>query len=272
MKKIFTLLCAVAMVLSASAVTQMKVRGEVKQMPDLQVPARTIGQRVDLGHSMFRAPAGTPVTDIVGAECSLYNSIWYFDAFDAANALKAEFIFYNGKEDQIAGQYTADGQYAAVVIIPAAGDTVRATGVFNIAYVSAGTQYPIYHVTATDLTDSLSRAFDFDFQLEVFAYDYAKYYYAMVYPDYCGVYFDCDYEIDLQDAPVVVTGDTIEVAINGLKWNDHVADAGWWQIYGYNADSTYYVTFSNADSIDVAVGTYTYADMDASYTKFYIGG
>ena len=271
MKKFFSLLCAMTIVLGANAVPQMKVRGEVKQMPDVQAPVRTIGQRIDLGHSMFRAPAGTPVSGITAVDCSLYKSIWYMDAFDASDNLKAEFVFYNGKDDQIAGQYTSDGQYAMVFIVPSAGDTVKASGVFNVAYVAEGTQYPIYHITATDLTDSLNRSFDFDFQLEIFAYDYEKYYYATNYPDYCGLYFDCDYEIALQDAPVVVTGDTIEVAINGLKWIDKVADAGWWQIYGYSADSTYYVSFSNGDSVTVAAGTYDFADMDPDYTKFYIG-
>lgn len=271
MKKFFSLLCALTLMVGANAVPQMKVRGEVKQMPDVQAPVRTIGQRIDLGRSMFRAPAGTPVSGITAVDCSLYQNIWYIDAFDASDNLKAEFAFYNGKDDQIAGQYTADGQYALVFIVPAAGDTVKASGVFNVAYVSEGTQYPIYHITATDLTDSLSRTFDFDFQLEIFAYDYEKYFYAMNYPDYCGLYFDCDYEIALQDAPVVVTGDTIEVAINGLKWIDKVADAGWWQIYGYSADSTYYVSFSNGNSVTVAAGTYDFADMDPDYTKFYIG-
>lgn len=271
MKKFSLLFAAAVVVLSANAAPLMKVRGEAKPMPDVQVPARTIGERVNLGHTMFRAPAGTPVSGISSAECSLYRDVWYLDAFDAADNLKAEFIFYNGKADQIAGSYTADGDYALVWIVPAAGDTVDATGSFNIAYVSAGTQNPIYHITATDLLDSLGRTFDFDFELEIFAYDYASYYYAVNYPDYCGLYFDCDYEIELQDAPVVITGDTIEVAVNGLKWIDHIADAGWWQIAGYNADSTYYVTISNANSVTEAAGTYDFDDMDADYTKLYIG-
>lgn len=66
------------------------------------------------------------------------------------------------------------------------------------------------------------------------------------------------------------TGTIIPVSISGLKFSDHVADAGWWQIVGYSADSTYYVSFSNLEEVTAVVGTYDFADMDPDYTAFYI--
>ena len=70
------------------------------------------------------------------------------------------------------------------------------------------------------------------------------------------------------------TGDTVRVAISGLKFDDYVADQGWWQIVGYSADSTYYVSFSNADGLDITepAGNYDYeTQMDPDYSVLYIG-
>lgn len=71
-------------------------------------------------------------------------------------------------------------------------------------------------------------------------------------------------------ASFVPSGDTISVVISDLKFTDKVADAGWWQMYGYSADSTYYVTLSNGDLVSEIVGTYTYDQMDADYSYMYI--
>ena len=69
---------------------------------------------------------------------------------------------------------------------------------------------------------------------------------------------------------IVVSGDTLVVNIDGLKFIDAIEDEGWWQLAGYNADSSYYVTLSNSTVVTEAVGTYDYADMDPDYTFFYI--
>ncbi len=51
-----------------------------------------------------------------------------------------------------------------------------------------------------------------------------------------------------------------------LTYSDHVADHGWWQLYGQNADGVY-VSFSNSNTISQAAGTYDIAtEMDADYT------
>ena len=71
---------------------------------------------------------------------------------------------------------------------------------------------------------------------------------------------------DFSTLDVVLTGDTTYVTINNLKWADYTAEQGWWQIYGVNADSTYSVSFSNYSTVSVAAGTYDYADMDPDYT------
>jgi hypothetical protein len=211
-----------------------------------------------------RAISGTPV-GVTQAQVQFYQQIWYLDCADANDNLLAEFAFYNGKDDQIAGQYVADGQYAMVMVVPAAGDTVKATGAFSIAYVEQGAQYPKYHVVASGLKDSLNREFDFDFTAEIFAYDYMNYMYCTYYQ------LNCDaVEIELGDAPVVVTGDTIRHTIelpadladytagdsHGDKWFQFIAN-----------DEAYQVSICvNSDHL---IGSFTAKDVDTQYTGAY---
>jgi len=262
MKKIFSFVCAIAIAISASAMDRASAEAFKAEHA---VPAFKTGVTFNQMPKAHRAPAGTPVSGIASATAMYYQSIWYLDAVDASNNLVVEFGFYNGKTDQIAGTYET-GDYAIVYAVVAAGDSVKLNGTFHIDYVSEGTNYPIYHIYGSDLTDSLSRSFDYDFQVEVSAIDYQKYYYAVNYPEYCGTYFDCDYVITLDDAPIVVIGDTITVTFDGLKFVDNVAEQGWWQMYGLNADSTYSVSMSNV-STEVLLGTYDFAtEMDAEWS------
>ena len=70
--------------------------------------------------------------------------------------------------------------------------------------------------------------------------------------------------VQLQGKKQVAT--TITLDFPALKYVDHVADAGWWQLYGSNADG-YSVTFSNDAAVTTAAGTYDMSVMDPSYTK-----
>ena len=57
---------------------------------------------------------------------------------------------------------------------------------------------------------------------------------------------------------------TVTLDFPALKYVDHVADQGWWQLYGSNADG-YSVTFSPV-STTTAAGTYDMSVMDTDYT------
>ncbi len=272
MKKFFTLLCAAVVALSASAATGFSAkRSEKKQIPaEFTVPARQIGQSIFSSRLERRALAAEPARVVASAQCQLYQGAWYLDAFDASDKLIAEFGFVNGKEDQIAGSYTADNKSAMVFHVPAAGDSVYLTGNFEIAYVSAGTQYPKYHISATGLKDSLNRSFDFDFEAEIFAFDYQKYAYSLYYPDYCGIYFDCDYEIELDDAPVLPTGDTIRHEfVLPADFSDYTGGdsegAYWFQTM--SQDANYH--FSLCINTNSLVGIFSSEDFDAQYTYLY---
>lgn len=272
MKKLFTLLCAAVVALSASAATGISAkRSEKKQIPaEFTVPARQIGQSIFSSRQVRRAVAGDPARVVASAECQLYKGVWYLDAYDASDKLVVEFAFANGKEDQIAGLYNADNKSAMVFHVPAAGDSVYLNGNFEIAYVSAGAQYPKYRISATGLKDSLNRSFDFDFEAEILAIDYQKYYYAENYSEYCGVYVDCDYVIELDDAPVVPTGDTIRHEfVLPADFSDYTGGdsegAHWFQ--AMSKDANY--SFSLCINTSTLVGIFGSEDFDTQYTYLY---
>lgn len=268
MKKFFSFVCALVLVLSATAAPLKMDRASIEAMkanlPKVERPSfQTAQQLVSFGATPRRAVEGTPVSGIAAVQAMYYNQVWYMFAYDANNSSVAELAFYNGKEDAIAGTYGTATQDGSISYIVAAGDTVDLNGSFTIDYVQQGTQYPQYHIYGSNLTDSLSRSFDFDFTVEVPAYNYLYY----MYCQYYGVYCD-EAVITLNDAPVVPTGDTITLAIDNLNMNDQQIALGWWQISGYSADSTVYVTLSNVEdkTRTTAVGSYTYAEIDYTYS------
>lgn len=268
MKKIFTLLMGAVIALSASAAPQFAKRGEAKTISnEISLPTHFFGQFDRQGRSARRVlAAGTPVSGIASAEVALYQQVWYFDCYDANDNLVAEFGFYNGKDNQIAGQYAADGKSGVAMLIAAPGDTVSLSGAFNIAYVSEGTQYPIYRLTASNMKDTLNREFDFDFQAEIYAFNYLYYMYCQYgYSDYCD-----EVEIELQDAPVVPTGDTIRHTFDApADFADYTeGDARgdkWFQ--AISMDEAY--RFSVCINTDHLVGSFGNEDFDAQYTYLY---
>jgi hypothetical protein len=304
MKKISTLFMGILVALSAVAAPQftvgkqdlsaMKAGMETKKI-DVESFAALKAPKATKAH-VVRLLANEAVSGITFAECAYYPSyeIWELDVFNADTNLVSSFMFKNGETQKIAGNYVADeNKNAAVQHVAAVGDTVALQGAFAIAYDSEGEKSAKYHVTATGLVDAKSRSFDFDFIVEVAAFNYEAYYnyymayqYALYYyQQYMTTQSEDDYnafmyyyqlmqqygsevDIDLLDAPVIITGDTLSYTINDLKMNDQQATYGWWQISGYNEDSTLYVTLSNlTDSTRAtAVGTYTYAEMDYKYS------
>ena len=304
MKKISTLFMGILVALSAVAAPQFAVKNqdlsamkagmETKKI-DVESFAAIKAPKATKAH-VVRLLANEAVSGIEFAECAYYPSygIWELDVFNADTNLVSSFMFKNGETNKIAGNYVADeNKNAAVQHVAAVGDTVALQGAFAIAYDSEGDKSSKYHVSATGLVDTLSRSFDFDFIVEVAAFNYEAYYnyymayqYALYYyQQYMTTQSEDDYnafmyyyqlmqqyasqiDIDLLDAPVVPTGDTLKLAIDDLKMNDKQAAAGWWQILGYSADSTVFVTLSNLTDTTraTAIGTYTNEEMDYDYS------
>ena len=71
------------------------------------------------------------------------------------------------------------------------------------------------------------------------------------------------YIVDIKSAPVAPAQDINVNMSEGLFYSDYVADEGWWQIYGDNAQ--YSVSVSNVLTTQ-AEGTYTIDDLDADFT------
>jgi len=304
MKKFFSFVCVLVLVLSATAAPQFAVKNqdlsamkagmETKKI-DVESFAAIKAPKALKAH-VVRLLTNDEVSGITFAECAYYptDSVWELTTFNADTNLVSSFMFKNGETKKIAGNYVADASKNAMVKhIPAVGDTVALQGAFAIAYDSEGQNSSKYHVSATGLVDTLSRSFDFDFIVEVsaynaeayqmyrLAYQYALYY----YQQYMTTQSDDDYnyfiyyyqlmqqygsevDIDLLDAPVIITGDTISIAIDDLNMNDQQIAQGWWQIRGYSADSTVFVTLSNVTdkTRTTAIGTYTNDDLDYSYS------
>ena len=68
------------------------------------------------------------------------------------------------------------------------------------------------------------------------------------------------YIVDIKSAPVAPAQDINVNMSEGLFYDDHVADAGWWQLYG--EDEHFVISVSNVETTQ-AEGTYTIADLDA---------
>ena len=272
----------------------MKAGMETKKI-DVESFAAIKAPKASKAH-LTRLLTNDEVSGITFAECAYYptDSVWELMTFDADTNLVSIFMFKNSETNKIAGNYVADAnKKAAIQHVAAVGDTVLLQGAFAIAYDSEGENSSKYHVSATGLVDTLNRSFDYDFIVEVaaynaeayqmyrLAYQYALYYYqqymttqseedynALMYYSQMMQYYGNMIDIDLLDAPVVPTGDTIALVIDDLTMTDKQATAGWWQILGYSADSAVFVTLSNLTDTTraTAIGTYTNDDLDYSYS------
>ncbi len=58
--------------------------------------------------------------------------------------------------------------------------------------------------------------------------------------------------------------ENVDVTMTGLMFQDKVATAGWWQLYGDN--DNFYITLSNSNTITQAAGSYTAADLDQNFS------
>lgn len=306
MKKIFSLFVACALVMSAAAVpfTQPVEKSQAASRVRIDVenarqhrnltnaqpakftkgavkpaaPARLkeAAKNIEKGHKPFfsnakisAAKQDLSFSNVAMATASYYEG-WEIDLYSADTAWIGYLIYDGGDETHLVASGLQIGSSNIVGFINGQ-DTIEAVdGSFSVAFDHVANGVPFYHVTGSELNaENDAIVLDITFPV-VYAVDYEKYYYSQVYPEYCGLYFDCDYEIELEDAPIVVTGDTVFVTINNLEFKDKVATSGWWQLSGCDADTTLYVTFSNDNEIDEAEGVYDYVeDMDKTYTALY---
>lgn len=280
MKKFFTLIMAYALVMSANAVPSL-VKADKSQAADRA--ARMAAVRAEIAsqthrmpllsasHKVVAAKQDVSVTSVAMATACYFDGTWEIDLYNADTTLLGYVVYEGGDETHlVAANMEIDTTNVAILINGT--DTLEAiSGSFTVAYTQKVAGVPYYSIVSEDM-NSEEEAMEINAEFPVvFAYDYEKYYYSVLYSEYCGTILDCDYEIELEDAPFELTGETINVVINDLIWLDHVADAGWWQLYGMNADSTVYITLSNYDEVTEAAGTYTLEMMDEDYTLFYIG-
>lgn len=242
MKKIFSLFCAMVLVLSANASSQLKGRHfspkannlELKaQMPaDISALSVTRNRMVASNVAKQKLPAAvndTIVTvDYVQALFlgSLYEAyempelanLWAFQFFDGETfILKVEVIGVDGKH--IAGTYDLASEDNGGILVVAAGDTVDiVSGSLVVAYDvdAAGYTFQLKAACSNNKTYTLSYACAKGELVAVDYYSYILYQYG---------YVD-SFTINLKDAPVV-GGQTIEVVVPGytmLDWYEETGD------------------------------------------------
>jgi hypothetical protein len=277
MKKFFTFVMACALVMSANAVPSL-IKAEKAQSAEHVTNLKSL--RAEIAKQNNRMPVVSASsakvvaakkdvvldTEVSFATASYYEGQWEIDFYNADTALLGYIMYEGGDETHlVASNVEVDGE-SNVAILVNGTDTLEAiSGTFSITYVSTTGGHPYYLVQSEEMSsDEEAMSISATFPV-ILAYDYLYYMFCYEYGYYCD-----EYEIELEDAPFELTGETINVTLNDLIWVDHTSDQGWWQLYGFSADSTYYITLSNADEVSQAAGSYTLDMMDEDYTLFYI--
>ncbi len=280
MKKIVTLFCALSLMLGLNAMPQIKPSTTMKpaglREMKMQLPAEKLVLPTQRTHKRLRntesiAPAraaksaaAVTVDFAQAAYLGSYSEIvgdWEIDFYSGNDWVG--FVFFNsGSETQIAGQYTLAAQDGQLVV---GKDTLDVTGgTLKIAYSKEGTNYPAYTLEA-NFTMSDGSTVSFTTEAEVFAFDYyMAYLYMMFGMDEATAMMYA--AIELEDAPFIPTGDTIQVAITEPATAVYTAEYGDYQIVGGDP-AQYYVSLDIYT--DNLAGTYTKADFDTYYS--YIG-
>lgn len=187
----------------------------------------------------------------------------YWNLFMETTQGAAIMLQISGPDDNRIEGYYRD----AYLEITQGSDTIDATGTLSIAYHSAGTtSSPTYQFTGTfeskddeNTIFTLTGTFAFPSQSVI---DYGKYHACEEegITEYCG-----QEDIILVDAPVVPTGDTIPVELNGIV-HKHYAQGESWDIYV--DDLTKELLFEANIYTETLEGTYTdFTLFDMSVTK-----
>lgn len=282
MKKIFSILCAMVLVLSASAAPVKMAKAHKAQLPAIEK---------SINHNRM-VPVKVATTNIKKAPAIVnngqiladYSQAYYIDASLTSAASLWEFDFYNGNDfsayvmveaidgKHIAGTYTLDD---GEVIVAVGDTTVITSGSMSITYDVPSTSYLISlsATCANGQTYTLNHSFVYNSDLYALDYELVMYLEAG-FGSLVGVSSYSDCLIALKDTPVVAT-DTIAVTFNPYYdeegeggWDDNVATKGWWQYQGETADQSLYVTISPTYTDHVA-GTYDNSEMDIEYTYIY---
>lgn len=238
MKKFFSLLCAVMLVMSASAKVSLadsklsakKTAIELKS----QLPAEAFAADVRMARiapaavsDVKKAPAavqnGVITVDYVQAfylgDMQDVDGLWEFGFFDGDD-LVLDIALLGTDGTHIVGTYDMTASDASLVV--AAGDTVAlTTGSLVVAYDEAAKGYTFTLSATADNNASYTMSYACA-KDDVVALDYLNF---MLYQ--YGLADISDVYITLKDAPVVITGDTVEIAVPGyssLEWYDETGD------------------------------------------------
>lgn len=273
MKKFLSLFCAAVLVLSASAAPVLPLRSakRVTNLTTADIPEA----KVAFGHERLvpaktngikKAPATVKNDSIVADDVqAIYLSTDYTESSNAYY----EFDFYDGDDfaayvmvaspadsSKIAGTHSLIGGEVVV----AEGDTADITaGTLAITYVDESKSYR-FVLTAT--CDAKTYKLDLLYAADdLVAIDYLLYLYY-----YYG--YSIDYEIDLNDAPFVPTGETIDVIVENASTLDDATATSYklFQIIG--EDENYYASICVNTS--TLTGTFTNADINYDYTGLYL--
>lgn len=251
MKKLFSLLCAMALVFGANAAPQSHPHRALKKAA---FATQDVVLTVDDVQAVYYNEDFNSYYDV-------YCDQWEFDFFN--NSSLAGYIVVPAVDGtHIVGAYdlsdvNAEGKINSLAVV---------SGTLVISY-NAGA----YHFSLSAIcTDGQTYTLELDYSASsMVVVDYELYYY---YDSGWGSYFGVDSFDDclivLDDAPFELTGETIDVYCDGVSiLTDATQGAdGWFEISGEN-DSIYANICVNTSSL---VGTYGNADIDYDYTFIYI--
>lgn len=283
MKKLFSIVCAAVMVLSASAAPQFATRVAKKNMGGVNTTFPAI-EYTGFNHNRImaapamgikKAPAVVSNGKIVanGAQAMFYpasitkaDALYEFDFFSGEDFAAYVGVKANNDSTKLAGTYSlTEGQ-----VVVAAGDTTDVnSGSLAITYVAPNYHFALSAVCANGQTYTL----ELDYAASnMYAINYMLYYYYQSgYGSYFGINTLEDCLIELEDAPFVPTGKTIDIIIPGISMlTDNTTDTedAWFQIQGSSTE--YYA--SVCVNTSHLTGTFGKADIDYKYTAVTFDG
>ncbi len=271
------------MVLSASAAPQFATRVAKKNMGGANTTFPAV-EYTGFNHNRViaapttgikKAPAAVSDGKIAAdyAQAVFYPSsltdsyaMYEFDFFSGEDFAAYVGVKANNDSTKLVGTYSL----LAGQVVVAAGDTTDInSGSLAITYVAPNYHFALNAVCANGQTYTM----ELDYAAtELNAINYMLYYYYQSgYGSYFGVntYEDC--LIELEDAPFVPTGKTIDIIIPGISsLTDNTADTedAWFQIQGSSTE--YYA--SVCVNTNHLTGTFGKADIDYNYTAVTFDG
>lgn len=273
MKKILSLFCAAALVLSATAAPVLPLRSAKNATKTAEAPAAEANFGLARltpakANGVKKAPATVKndsiVADYIQAvfiEGTFFEdgvSLYEFGFYDGDNT--SAYVMVKAPEDssKIAGTYAlVEGE-----VVVADGDTTDVTsGTLAITYETASKSY--HFVLSATCANGTTYKYDVLYAAdELVAIDYMAY----MYYKYELV---SSYLIELDDAPFAPTGNTIEVVVeNASTLSDGTGDTSvpYFQIIG--EDDNYYA--SVCVNTSKLIGTFANAAIDYNYTGLYL--